>query len=764
MDRALPLLLAFAFLSHAQTGSISGRVTDPAGAAVPDVKMQLQGAATREASTTAEGAYKFDGLGSGDYVIVVSHKGFLEMRRNVTVRNAPVTVDLQIAPEPLRQSLTIVEQGAEGPATAAASATRTLTPLKEIPMSIQVVDRQLMEAQAAQSMQDAMRNVPGVSLHLGEARRDQVYIRGYNALRDMYVDGVRDDATYYRDLSGIEQIEVIKGPVSALYGRGAAGGIVNRVTKKPNPERPIVEGFATFGSYGTKRVGADLGLPLFDGKLAGRLTGATEDSGSHRHYYALDRFNIAPSLAWRPDANTDLLYQFEYVSDDRTPDRGVPSLNGRPAPVGPGLFYGTPQDFIINRVRAQALTAERRINGRWTIRNTFRMTGHNATLSNSFPAGVTATAQGYRVSRSAYAHSTSQDNLFNQAETVGVVKWLGMTHTILGGYEFGHQEANTIRFNGSAGAVDLYFPVLTPAVLPVTPTTNNGFRGNLHGIYMQDQITISHRWKALVGARHDSFKQVLDDFSPANKDLRRTDKQWSPRAGLVFLPRHWLSVYGSYSRSFIPSGDGLALAVNTEQLKPEFATNYEGGVKADLLGDRLSSTLSIFRLDRDNIRTIDPVNPNVLVQVGRQRTDGAEISLNGRITRNWRLTGGYAWLNASILKSNDLAAGRPIQGNRPAFIPLNTLTLWSNYNFNNGFGFGLGYYYQSNRFAGSDNTVLLPSNGRLDAGISYRKRRYEISANIRNLTNSDFIETAHGNFQLYPVTPVSGLLTLRYRW
>ena len=764
--RIIFALLSLFWILQAQTGpSLRGRVTDTSGAPVFGARVLIYSASMRsEAVSGMDGQYEFAPLTPGEYTVEIAQEGFLAQRRAVTVLNLTAVVNFELAPETLRQSLTIVETGADGPATAAVSATRTLTPLKDIPMAIMVVDRQLMEAQANLSMQDALRNVPGVSIHLGEARRDQVFIRGNNALRDMYVDGVRDDATYYRDLSNIEQIEVIKGPVSALYGRGAAGGIVNRVTKKPNMERPIVEGFATFGSYGAKRAGADLGLSLFDGKLAGRVTGATEDSGSHRHYYYLDRFNVAPSLTWRPDVNTDLLYQFEYLSDDRRPDRGVPSLNGLPAPVSAGIFYGTENDFLMNRVNAHALTAERRFNGRWTLRDTFRATDHRATLGHAFSSGITGSAAHYQVTRGSYAYWSGQNNLFNQAETVGMVTWLGMTHTILGGYEYGRQESGMQRFNGSAAPVDLYFPVLGAYRLPGTPSVDNGFTGNLHGVYVQDQISFTARLKGLVGVRRDSFSQVLDDFSVANKDLRRSDREWSPRAGLVCQPRQWLSLYGSYSRSFIPSGDGLSLAANTEQLKPEFSTNYEGGVKAELLGDRLSSTLSVFRLDRDNIRTIDPVNPNVLVQVGKQRTDGAEISLNGRVTRNWRVTGGYAWLDATILRSNDLAAGRPIEGNRPAFIPLNTVTLWSDYSFNNGIGFGLGYYFQSNRFAGNDNTVLMPSNSRVDAAFYYRKRHYEISANVRNLTNSSFIETAHGNFQLYPVTPISGLVTVRYRW
>jgi catecholate siderophore receptor len=166
--------------------------------------------------------------------------------------------------------------------------------LRDIPQAVQVVNRELIRSQAALSMQDVLRNVSGVSLHLGEGRRDQVYIRGNNAMRDSYVDGVRDDDAYYRDLSNTEQVEVIKGPASVLFGRGSSGGIINRLTKKPDLEKPLGEAVVVTGSYGAKRTAADPGWPAADGRLAFRLNGAYEDSGSHRHFFSLNRYSVAP--------------------------------------------------------------------------------------------------------------------------------------------------------------------------------------------------------------------------------------------------------------------------------------------------------------------------------------------------------------------------------------------------------------------------------------------------------------------------------------
>jgi catecholate siderophore receptor len=264
--------------------------------------------------------------------------------------------------------------------------------------------------------------------------------------------------------------------------------------------------------------------------------------------------------------------------------------------------------------------------------------------------------------------------------------------------------------------------------------------------------------------RRDYFRQRFDDLTPRNMDLGRRDSAWSPRAGIVHQPTRSTSLYASYSKSFQPSGDGLSLAANTEDLKPETAENYETGIKHDLLGGRLSTSLAAFRLARNNLRTIDPVDPNRLILVGKQRTEGLEFSISGTVVGGWSVYGGWAWLNTRILRSNDVSSGVPLEGNRAGHIPLNQVTLWSTRFFENGFGFGGGFTHNSNRFTSNDNLVLLPAYSRVDAALFYRTRRYELSANIRNVLNASYYETAHGNFQIYPGAPISGLVTVRYRW
>ncbi len=267
----------------------------------------------------------------------------------------------------------------------------------------------------------------------------------------------------------------------------------------------------------------------------------------------------------------------------------------------------------------------------------------------------------------------------------------------------------------------------------------------------------------MVGARRDRFSQTLIDVRSTNR-LSRLDGVWSPRAGIVYQPTYWTSFYSSVSRSFQPSGDGLSLAVSSADLQPETTINYEVGNKSEFLGSRIQVTTALFHLQRNNVRTVDPVDFNRLILAGRQRTQGVEISVAGEILRNWNVYGGYAWLDSRILKSNDLAGGVPIQGKRLGHIPLHSANLWSTYNFGSGFGLGAGVTYAADRFTANDNLVVMPGYVRIDAALFWRAQHYEASLNLRNLTNGTYYETAHGTYTIMPGAPANGLLTMRYRW
>lgn len=762
-------LLAVVPPSLAQTPAnvavVTGRVLDVSGGALAGARVHLKDRTNGlTAQTDHAGVFQLTQVPPGAYTLRIERPGFEAQEARVTIGATAVALpDTLLNAEAVRTSVTVSEN-AGFEVDVAATATKTPTPLRDVPQAIEVINQTLIRSQAALSMQDVLRNVSGVSLHLGEGRRDQVLIRGFSALYDGFIDGVRDDAPYYRDLSNVERVEVLKGPASVLFGRGSSGGIVNRITKQPNQERPILDLSVVAGSYGTKRLTADLGQAFLDGRLAYRVNGAYEESGSHRGFYALDRYNIAPSLLWKPTDRTRVVAQFEHLSDSRLPDRGIPSLNGRPADVPIGTYYGAPSDFMDNRVLAGALTVEHQLADAWTVRNVFRRTRYANNYSTTYPL-VTRTVNGTLLAtRAQYETDAVQQNLFNQTEAVGSGRFLGLRHTLLVGVEAGRQRLDNVRLTGTAADVALFNPVLTDPNRGLSPTNNNLFRGNVFGVYVQDQITLGRGWKALLGVRRDRFTQFLDDRSARNVDLRRTDGVWSPRAGLVYQPAGWVSLYGSVSKSFQPSGEGLSLAANNADLQPETTRNLEVGAKLDVVRGRLSANVALFRLDRNNIKTTDPLDPNRLVLVGAQRTDGLEISLNGTLRRNWSVYGGYALLDGTILRSNTVTSGVRVEGNRPGFVATHSGNLWTTYRFENGFGFGGGAYATGARFTSNDNLVTLPGYLRLDATVFYSQRHWEMNLNLRNLLDRRHYETAHTNTQIFPGAPVNGLVTLRYRW
>ncbi|HUR37777.1 MAG TPA: TonB-dependent siderophore receptor [Terriglobales bacterium] len=753
-------------MSFAQTlVSVHGTVTDQTEAVVPGARVTLTAKdVVRTAVADEIGRFRLENVPEGSYDLRIEAKNFESKTQRIVVsREQAIQAQVELKAAGVSQMMTVSAEAiyTEGQAS---SATKTDTPLRDIPQSIAVVNQELLRAQAAVSMQDALRNVSGVSVHLGEGRRDQVFIRGFNALNDNLVDGVRDDAPYYRDLSSLERVEVIKGPAAVLYGRGSSGGIVNRVLKKPESESFGAEFATTIGSYGAKRFTSDLSAAAFSTKLLLRVTGAYEAARSHRHFYYLDRYDVAPSVLWKPTNKTQFLYQMENLYDDRLPDRGIPSVAGLPAKVSLGAYYGYPQDdFLRNKVTSHSFKAEHFFS-RWTLRNVFHFTSYNNLYSNTQPNGTTVSGGNIFVKRQQYNALSGQDNYFNQTEAIMTRSFLRMRHTLLIGAEYGHQSKDSLRFDGTAANVTLINPVLTRPVYSTTPATNNLFEGIVAAMYLQGQIDIAPKWKATLGTRFDHYRQQLDDRAVANRDLGRTDRAWSPRAGIVYQPTNWASLYSSYSRSFQPSGEGLSLAANNEDLKPEVTQNFEVGSKFDFFSGRISATLAAFRLGRSNVKTTDPTDPTKLVLVGAQKTDGLDVSFSGRLTRGWDFHGGYAWLATRIVRSNTIANGVLTEGNRAAFIPLHSVNLWSTYSFKNGFGFGGGMVYNDDRFTGNDNLVTLPSFVRLDATAFYRHRRFDVALNMRNVANVDYFESAHNNAQIFPGAPVNGSLTMRYRW
>jgi catecholate siderophore receptor len=650
----------------------------------------------------------------------------------------------------------------------ARSATKIEAPLRDIPQTVNVVPQTLLRDQGANSMQDVMKMVPGIGLSHGDGQRDQVTIRGFTAISDQFIDGLRDDALYFRDLSNIEQVEVIKGPASVLYGRGSSGGLINRITKKPGINKNEVG--LTVGSWGQRRGEFDVARNFEDSGVAFRVTGAIERADSYRDQQFLEREAISPSLSFKLGDNTKVLLQAEYLSDRRVTDFGIPSYQGKPVDVPRGTYYGAAnaKDFDYSQadVNAFGFTVDHRFSNELSLRNAFRRYTYTLDRNNTLVGSVNEAALTASLNRSNVRRD--EDGFFNQTELVQKANIGGMAHQILYGVEFGEQDKDQFfRTQNNIATVSLFNPV--PPVLPfnvsVAPSTDNSGTMKTAGAYVQDLVSLSDQWKALVGVRYDNFEQETQERRVGQPNLSRTDTAWSPRAGLVYQPTTAQSYYASFSKSFQPSAEAFPLAVNNAQIEPEETTNKEIGAKFDFFDGKASATASLFRLERTNIKSTDPVT-NRLIPIGTQRTDGLELTFAGDLSKGWQVWTGYSYLDAKVTSSIARDAGQPVEGKRATLTPKHAANVWVTKALGDGFGVGAGVNYVADRFANPGNTVTLPGYTTVDAMGYYRMGSLDLTLNVMNLFDREYIVAGHGsspNLNL-PGSPRAVQLTARYKF
>ncbi len=691
-------------------------------------------------------------LENGGYTVKVSKDGFLNSSRSVSFPAVSAQeFVLQVAP--IRSTVT-VEEGAPYLTEATSSGTKTMTPLRDVPQSITIVTHEQIKDQMMTSIGDVVRYVPGITSHQGENNRDQLVIRGNSTSADFFVNGVRDDVQYYRDLYNLDRVEALKGPNALIFGRGGAGGVINRVTKEAG-YTPLREVTLEGGSFGNKRFAADLDQPL-GGRAAFRLNGVYEDSDSFRKYVNLERYGISPTVTINAGQETKITLSYENFHDQRTADRGISSFEGRPVGTPISTFFGNPNESHVKAlVNLGSATVEHQIGG-LNIRNRTHFGGYDRSYQNFVPGAVTADKT--QVALSSYNNATARLNMFNQTDLTYTVHTGTIRHTLLGGVEIGRQLTDNFRNTGyfNNTATSILVPYSDPTTF--TPMTyrqsatdaNNHLRTNLGATYVQDQIELSRYFQVLAGVRFDHFD--LQYRNNRNGDfLRRIDNLVSPRAGLVFKPIAAVSVYGSYSVSYLPSsGDQFSsLTTITQQVKPERFNNYEVGIKWDV-SRALSLTTAVYRLDRTNTRSTDPNDPTRIVQTGSQRTNGVEIGAAGSITRKWKIAGGYAYQDAFVTSATTAARA----GAQVAQVPHSTFSLWNNYQILPRLGAGLGILNRADMFAAIDNTVTLPSYTRADAALFFSlTEKIRLQANVENLFDKTYYINADSNSNISPGSP-----------
>ncbi|WP_255369685.1 TonB-dependent siderophore receptor [Nitrosovibrio sp. Nv17] len=646
------------------------------------------------------------------------------------------------------------------------AATRTDTPLRDVPQSITVLTRDVIRDLSMQNMTDVVRYVPGVAPSQGEGNRDTVIFRGNSTTGDFFVDGLRDDVQYFRDLYNIDRVEVLKGSNGMIFGRGGAGGVINRVTKEAG-WTPVREIKAQYGAFSHKRIAVDLGQPIKD-VAAVRLNAMYEHSNSYRNGVDMERGGINPTFTFRPTAQTKIVVGGEYFFDRRTADRGVPSFgtvsgivnSGRMANTHRSTFFGNAENSPTH-VDAWSLNSliEHAFDNGITIRNRTRYANYDKFYQNIFANGVASAENATgTVALAAYNNLTKRENLFTQTDLLFKLSTWGIAHEFMAGVEYGRQVSDNFRNTGyfnnlsTSASVSFFSPMTnTPVTFrqSATDADNHGVV-DVVGVYAQDQITLLPQVKAVLGIRYDNFDANFVNNRNGQR-FHASDGLLSPRVGLIYKPAEPVSIYGNYSLAYVPrAGDQLSsLTLSNQALKPEQFMNLELGAKWDIRPD-LSLTAALYQLERSNVIAPVPGDPTRTMLVDGQRSRGAEIGLMGRITPQWSVMGGYAYTDAEIT--------RAIMGARAgavvAQVPRHTVSVWNRYDFTPFLGLGLGVIHRSSMYASLDNTVLLPGFTRLDGAMFVRiNKTLRVQANIENLANIDYVASAHNNNNLLPGAP-----------
>ena len=640
----------------------------------------------------------------------------------------------------------------------ASTATKTDTPLRDIPQSIQVVPQQvLQDQQVTTNLTEALRNVPGVVQGGNSSSRGVAQIptiRGFNSSNSILKDGLLDltISSLGFDAAGIERIEVLKGPASVLYGQGSLGGVINLVTKKPLRD-PYYSAELSAGSYNFYRGAIDLSGPLNDSKtVLYRLNTAAQTTESFVDFFDGQQYFVAPSLTWLLSDRTKLNLQAEYINRPKAfGQQGIPAVGSvLPNPNGEiPRNRNTSEPFSTDNSHSFRIgyDLEHRFSENWQLRNTFAATWYHEDREYVF---------GYRLDD----NNSTVERLYNKAKVnfnvfnvdtyvIGKFATGSIQHQLVTGFNYTRYDNDSTDRGRQAEPLDLFNPVYgRPLGASRGPTSFGNLGTNAYGFYVQDKITLVENLNLLLGGRFDIENEKLNSISGSS--IASSSAQYevfSPRVGIVYQPIPAISLYTSYSRAFVPNQSVFGATLD----EPERGTQYEVGVKADL-SDRLTATLAFYDLTRTNVSTDDPNRPGFSIQVGEQQSRGIEFDLSGEILPGWNIIAGYALTDAKVSKDNTFAVGNRINN-----VPDHSFNVWTSYEIQQGsargFGVGVGFFFVGDRQGDLDNTFELPNYFRTDAAIFYKRDRFRAAINFNNLFNVDYFESALNRVNVYPGEP-----------
>ncbi|NJM90213.1 MAG: TonB-dependent siderophore receptor, partial [Hydrococcus sp. RU_2_2] len=636
------------------------------------------------------------------------------------------------------------------------TATRTDTPLRDIPQSIQIIPQEVLQEQGG-DLTSALLNAPSVR-NSAPTNFDslRVQVRGFST--PVTVNGLEDSlnsSTIGSDLTGIERIEILGGPNSVLLGSSAPGGTVNFVTKQPLRD-PYYFAEITAGSFNLYRGEVDLSGPLEPSKrVLYRLNTSYRDQEFFNDLSSTRSFVIAPVVSFAFAENIKLTLEGRYanVKFNSIP-LGLPAIGTiLPNPNGeiPREFNPNEGTYLATSTRL-GYALDVKLSENWSLRNGFQFTrysgGYSGENAGTFLIGLLPDNR--TLERVTFNEASNQNDFRLSTNVVGQFATGKVQHQLLLGVDLGRVSGKFSGKDRETTTIDVFDPVYGGRTFgEVTSEYSTENVTDELGFLVQDRITITNNLKLLVGGRFDLFRQTNKDLL-ADTETHQSGSAFSPRLGIVYQPIPPISLYANYSRSFEPA---IGRAFDGSTFEPTRGTQFEIGVKADL-NDRLSATLALYDITQSNVLTDDPDNLGFSIQTGEQRSQGIELNLAGEILPGWNIFAGYAYNDARVTEDNSIPVGNRLEQTAP-----HAASLWTTYEIQQGslrgLGFGLGLFYVGDRAGDSDNTFEVPSYLRTDATIFYKRDGFRAAININNLFDVDYFESGFNRDRVFPGAPLT---------
>lgn len=658
------------------------------------------------------------------------------------------------------------------------NALRTPTPIIDVPQSLSIVTQDQIADRGFDSIGQIIDYTPGVNTSQGEGHRDSIVFRGVRSTADFYIDGVRDDVQYYRALYNLEQVEILRGPNALLFGRGGTGGILNRVTKKGVIGESFTGFQASIDTFGAFAGQVDVNFAASD-TAAIRINAMYERLNNHRDFYDGDRIGFNPTARIELSPGTTLDLSYEYANHERFVDRGIPTgVEGRPVEAFEEIVFGDPA-LNFTDLEAHLLRANLQHQFSDNLKGNFSAFygDYDKVYSNFYASGYNQALTPNQVTLDGYVDTTERRNLILSGNLVGEFETGSVQHTIVTGVEYINTSSDQDRFNSfwsTTSDDNEIFAIMRPldlrggvGVNAAGQPTINDFSADLNddtrvsidvfSAYIQDEIEVADWLRLVLGARFDSFDIAVFNV-PANDLRTRKDEEFSPRFGLILKPQDNISIYASFSETFLPRSGEQFANINgaNNALDPDMFTNLEAGIKWDIM-PQLSVTAAVFEIEQSSPQPND--NDPATLDVVDSTIEGIELQLQGEVLEGWSITAGYSYLDGEQV--NRLGP----TGLRPRELPEHMFSIWNAFEVTDRFGIGVGLTHQGASFINNGNTAILPSYTRIDAAAYYNvSDNLRVQVNIENLTDELYFPNAHATHQATVGAPLNARFAVTGRF